>query len=137
MIDPIPRLWECIVDECARNEDDERMLRIVVGVDPAVTSEATSDETCIVVAGLGTDRNHSDYKFEVVCGPIEDIDNDDACECHALICTDGHVAVTLYEGCYAMWRLSDGVLICGSLWEKGAMRLCEKAVYDIMNGRLS
>jgi predicted phage terminase large subunit-like protein len=33
------------------------MKRIVIGVDPAVTSQQKSDETGIIVAGLGMDRN--------------------------------------------------------------------------------
>jgi hypothetical protein len=42
---------------------------------------------------------------------------------HALIYTDGHVALTIYECCYAMWYLRDNEVGGGSLWKKGEWRL--------------
>jgi phage terminase large subunit-like protein len=45
---PAPIVWD-------GSKHAPAMKRIVVAVDPAVTSKATSDETGIVVAGLGTD----------------------------------------------------------------------------------
>jgi hypothetical protein len=52
-------------------------------------------------------------------------------ESHALIYTDGHIAVTLYEHCYAMWRVSDGTIAGGSLWNKGEWRLTPESVTRI------
>lgn len=48
-------LWQRGVLETHRVATHPRLVRIVVGVDPAVTADANSDETGIVVAGLGTD----------------------------------------------------------------------------------
>lgn len=53
-------LWNYkMFDECRVNLPVEKLLplmvRIVVAVDPAVTSNAKSDETGIIVAGLGSD----------------------------------------------------------------------------------
>ena len=44
-------------------------------------------------------------------------------ECHALIYTDGTIAVTLFEHCYAMWNARTGSLMHGSLWNKGEWRV--------------
>ena len=43
--------------EAARSKvaDAPDMARIVIGVDPAVTSNEQSDETGIIIAGLGRD----------------------------------------------------------------------------------
>lgn len=37
---------------------------------------------------------------------------------HDVIYTDGSIAITLYEHCYAMWYLRDGSFGGGSLWCK-------------------
>lgn len=50
---------------------------------------------------------------------------------HDLIYTDGDVALTLYEHCYAMWYLSDGSLGGGSLWLKGDWRLTRASIDKI------
>lgn len=91
--------------------------------------------------------DHPNYKFPVMVdyvgndpesfarmlGPNgeEYLDNTNAenmrHECHALIYTDGIIAVTLYECCYAMWTVKDGKLVGGHLWEKGEWLLCEAA----------
>lgn len=42
---------------CIPLRDDFYFLRIVVAVDPAITANATSDETGIVVVGLGNDKH--------------------------------------------------------------------------------
>lgn len=52
-------------------------------------------------------------------------------ETHALIYTDGHVALTLYEMCYAMWYLRKGELGGGSLWRKKEWKLTEESVKAI------
>lgn len=48
-------LWKRKLINNTRESDPPAMKRIVVAVDPAVTSNATSDETGIIVAGLGVD----------------------------------------------------------------------------------
>jgi len=48
-------LWKRDGIDAARVRVAPDLRRVVVGVDPAVTSSATSDETGIVVAGLGYD----------------------------------------------------------------------------------
>jgi len=50
---------------------------------------------------------------------------------HALIYTDGYVAVTLFECCYAMWHLKDGLVAGGSLWKRGEWKLTEKSLQKI------
>lgn len=50
-------LWNRDLIEKNRVSKLPEMLRIVVAIDPAVTSEPGSDETGIVVAGLGVDFN--------------------------------------------------------------------------------
>jgi phage terminase large subunit-like protein len=51
-------LWDRAgIDRCRRHADDAPdMKRIVIAVDPAMTSGRNSDETGIIVAGLGTDN---------------------------------------------------------------------------------
>jgi hypothetical protein len=46
-------------------------------------------------------------------------------ETHALIYTDGSIALTLYETSYAMWYLRDGTIAGGSMWKKGEWRLTQ------------
>lgn len=49
-------LWKRNQIEKLRVKKPPHLQRIVVAVDPAVTSEEDSDETGIIVAGIGTDR---------------------------------------------------------------------------------
>lgn len=84
--------------------------------------------------------DHPDYKFPVnvdYVGEVDDNDRDcfsgflDKCEevtddkirgmmgeRHALIYTDGTMALTMYEYCYALWYLKDGSCEGGALWIK-------------------
>jgi phage terminase large subunit-like protein len=48
-------LWTLGQIEALRVKEQPEMVRIVVAVDPAVTANATSDETGIIVEGLGED----------------------------------------------------------------------------------
>jgi phage terminase large subunit-like protein len=48
-------MWNLDVIEMNRVRDHPNLVRIVVAIDPAATSSATSDETGIIVAGLGVD----------------------------------------------------------------------------------
>jgi hypothetical protein len=56
-------------------------------------------------------------------------------ETHALIYTDGAVALTMHECNYALWSLKDGLVKAGNYWKKGDWRLTEKSVSQI-KGRL-
>ena len=49
-------MWKRESIDAARVRTEPQLRRVVVGVDPAVTSNASSDETGIVVAGIGHDR---------------------------------------------------------------------------------
>jgi len=54
---------------------------------------------------------------------LNDIEVRDALgETHALIYTDGYIALTMHECCYAIWNLStrDGQ---GSLWKRAISKL--------------
>lgn len=97
--------------------------------------------------------DHPDYKFPVVIeyvGPIGPEDADDYRNCcgedapdvakvrdfkretHALIYTDGSIAVTMYECCYSLWSLRDGSLLAEHLWYKtGKWRLSETSLVKI------
>lgn len=87
--------------------------------------------------------DHPDYKFPVVAHYVGRLEPDE-CEAlskafgreyteeearqsrdelHALIYSDGHVALTLYECTYALWSLSDGLIRAGQMWRKGEWRL--------------
>ena len=52
-------LWHRAMIESARVESNKvpNLIRVVVAIDPAVTSGEESDETGIVVAGIGTDQH--------------------------------------------------------------------------------
>lgn len=66
--------------------------------------------------------NHRDFKFAVdvhYCGqPVDESQEQFSYEQHALLYTDGYVAVTMFECCYAMWSLQSGKLVGGILWQK-------------------
>lgn len=82
---------------------------------------------CITATGLLLEcehGDHPDYKFPV---DVEGVDSPDTLEklghsmypeYHALIYTDGYVAVTMYECCYAMWSVESGAWLGGFLWDK-------------------
>ncbi len=75
--------------------------------------------------------NHPDYKFPVVANHIgeqeklPEWDTSYEPQTHALIYTDGTVALTLYECTYCIFRLSDGTSIAGHMWKKGEWKLDE------------
>lgn len=61
-------LWSLsMIEECRVNEIPD-MKRVVVGIDPAVTSNINSDETGIVVCGLGLDDRY--YILDDVSGKM-------------------------------------------------------------------
>ncbi len=51
---------------------------------------------------------------------------------HALLYTDGHVAVTIYECSYAMWYLNSGKIAGGSLWKKDEWKLSDESRSKIL-----
>lgn len=62
-----------------RKQDTEKtekkyplMRRIVIGVDPAVTHQSTSDETGIIVAGVGVDENY--YVLDDLSGRLRPVE---------------------------------------------------------------
>lgn len=56
ILDDVPgALWTRAMIDAARRDEYPDLWRVVVAVDPAVTSGADSDETGIVVAGAGVD----------------------------------------------------------------------------------
>lgn len=96
--------------------------------------------------------DHPDYKFPVVIeyvggkpeeqfrvmhgdGTVEPMSKEWADarsrETHALIYSDGHVALTLYECTYALWSLADGLIKAGQMWKKGDWRLNEQSIEKI------
>lgn len=94
--------------------------------------------------------DHPDYKFPVdaeYCGPEEDAPhfvngegkrstdceemNDSLRhETHALIYTDGHIALTLYECTYALWD-GAGLIKAGQMWKKGHWKLTAESCQKI------
>lgn len=95
--------------------------------------------------------DHPDYKFPVeavYCGPAETApkwvsgdgvetpmtEEDILClrhEDHALIYSDGGIALTVFECCYATWSLRSGLLMGGSLWKPKEWKLTQESVDKI------
>ena len=75
--------------------------------------------------------DHPDYKFPVDVAPTQNLEMGE--ETHALIYTDGHIAVTMYECCYAVWD-SRGELLYGCLshWKEGAYKLSDASLAKIL-----
>lgn len=48
-------------------------------------------------------------------------------ESHALIYTDGSIALTLYECSYAIWSLRDGKVIESQCWKRGEWQLTDES----------
>ena len=78
--------------------------------------------------------DHPDYKFPVDVAPTQNLDvNPMGEETHALIYTDGYIAATIYECCYAVWD-NRGRLLYGCLghWKEGAYRLSDASLTKIL-----
>jgi hypothetical protein len=78
---------------------------------------------CVKFDGTMLEHEHGDhptYKFPVSVEfvgehePLPDWDDSYKKQCHALIYTDGDVALTMYESSYAMWNLLSGEFVHGS-----------------------
>ncbi len=86
---------------------------------------------CITKDGLMLEvegGDHPDYLFPIEIEYAGDPDLLNAHELHALIYTDGSVAISMYEGCYAMWYLPSGELVGGSLWDNDKYRVTPDSV---------
>ena len=59
-------LWTMEMLDAARAAEPERLTRIVVAVDPPVTSKKTSDECGIVVVGVNTEGNPRNWRAVVL-----------------------------------------------------------------------
>ncbi len=51
----------------------------------------------------------------------------DRTEHHELIYTDGNIALTMFQHCYAMFYVQTGTVFDGSLWRKGEWILTEES----------
>ena len=82
-------------------------------------------------------EGHPTFIFPVVAEyigervPLPELDRSYGPESHALIYTDGCVALTLYEYVYATWNARTGSLWTGSLWTKGEWRLTDESIAKI------
>lgn len=104
--------------------------------------------------------DHPDYKFPVRVNYVGKLDTDEVeeiestfgrpvteeearkfrGEVHALIYTDGSIALTMYECCYALWYLRKGTIGGGSMWKTGEWVLNpedQKAIQDYATSRQS
>jgi hypothetical protein len=90
--------------------------------------------------GLLLEHEHGDhptYMFPVMVEyfgekvELPEWDDSYADHDHALIYTDGHVAMTLHECCYFLWLLDGGVFLHGSSWLKEGWRMSADSVIKI------
>jgi hypothetical protein len=61
--------------------------------------------------------DHPDYQF-----PVK-VESPQGMQVHALLYTDGYVALTIFESSYALWNIRTGKLVEGSLWKDEEWRL--------------
>ena len=67
LLDSVPgALWTREIIDCNRVEEAPELARIIISVDPAMSSKKQSDETGIVVVGLGVDNDF--YVLEDLSG---------------------------------------------------------------------
>ena len=133
--------WSCHVDYCKKLGGREHCPNgLPVGC-------IRADGTMLEIEG----GDHPDYKFPVEAVYVGPIDADDYAdyemmggsdpdedkvrdfksETHALIYTDGCIAVTTYECCYAMWSLVDGKIEAGNMWKKSTWKLADSSLKKI------
>lgn len=114
---------------------------VIRGFDGALMEHEHADHPTYIFpvkaeyAGLLTEADRDDYSS--MTGNFDEPVPDDLVrrwkrETHALIYTDGAVAVTLYECCFAMFHVKDkGELAGGSLWKPKEWRLSAEDVTKI------
>ena len=81
--------------------------------------------------------DHPDYRFPVTVkyiGHRQPIDRDDCSYCdqdHALIYTDGCIALTLYECTYGIFSVETGESLAGHMWKRGDWQLTEGSLEEV------
>ena len=80
-----------------------------------------------------TDHEHSNHPdFQCVLVAEWRVEGETTVnENHALIYTDGCIALTLYEYCYAIWSVRTGEILHGRLWKRGDARLNKESLEKI------
>jgi hypothetical protein len=91
--------------------------------------------------GVRLEHSHADhptYMFPVDVeftgekpADLPDWDTSYCNERHALIYIDGCIALTLYECCYELFMLADGVFLKGSSWHSKEWRITEASRVEI------
>lgn len=72
--------------------------------------------------------DHPDYKFPIT---VEGINEDGpAKEVHALIYSDGCIAVSIYECNYAFWYVDSGKFVGGKYWDN-TWNVCQESMLKI------
>ena len=81
--------------------------------------------------------NHPTYKFPVDVEftgekpKLDEWDDSFSTETHALIYTDGYIAVTLYEYTYATWSLLDGTCLGSRFHQEPGWKLSDDSIEKI------
>jgi len=75
---------------------------------------------------------HADYEMMCSKAGTEEEVRDFQKQTHALIYTDGSVALTMYECCFAMWYLRKGECGGGSLWKSKYWKLSDSSREKIL-----
>lgn len=124
--------WDCLV-ECAKKENG------------TVITPNGLPIKCVKADGTALEHDHADhpdYKFPVEVEYVghrpskeeherDWIDFDYCDQEHALIYTDGTIALTLFEYCYAMFSLNSGRAIGGKLWDHDNWQLTNESLQAI------
>lgn len=119
--------WECHVDEAREIGGKEHLpnglpIRCIKS-DGTMLEHEHGDHpdyqfpVGVEYVGPLTGGIREDFETLVGRAPLDDEElRKSRGEVHALIYSDGSVAVTIDECCYSMWHVSDGALRGGSLW---------------------
>jgi len=94
----------------------------------------------VTVEYHGTDFERAEVQLAIygkLLTPAELLRSRD--QVHALIYTDGTIAVTMYECCYATWFINQSSVsrVVGNLWERGEWALSAASrtkISDLYNG---
>lgn len=96
--------------------------------------------TCIRYDSTMMEHEHADhpnYRFPVVVEfvgtrpELPDWDDSYTQETHALIYTDGSVALTMYECNYGLFSVHDGLSIAGPGWKRGEWKLSQESLTKV------
>lgn len=120
--------WECMIDEAKKN------------------GGAVHCPNGLPIASIKHDGtmwehehgDHPDYKFPVdvdfvgIRPDLPDWDCSYRMETHALLYTDGSIALTVYECNYTLFSLGNGMLLSGPGWlKKNEWRLSDRSQQEI------